>query len=143
MPADHSTICKFDSRDENCKLVLETISMEADRALRLNCSGAAVSPPPAASGNTHWIVPRSANALFTGRSDAIASIAKAITAPADVQRRFILTGMGGLGKSEMCLKVASRVREQYVLSSILPLFALHLPSSYRCMRYRISIHAIL
>lgn len=113
MPADHSSICKFDSVQE-CEFVLKTISKEAERALGLNCDSAAITPPPPASGNTHWVVPRSVNTLFTGRSEAIGRIAKEITTPADIQRRFILTGMGGLGKSEVCLKVASRVRDQYV-----------------------------
>jgi nucleoside-triphosphatase THEP1 len=30
------------------------------------------------------------------------------------QRRFVITGMGGQGKSEICLKVADLVRERYV-----------------------------
>lgn len=131
MPADHSSICKFDST-QDCGYVLKTISLEIDRALSPKCSGVAATSSPGATGNTHWVVPRSANTLFTGRSEEIERIAKAITAPADFQRRFILTGMGGLGKSEICLKVASRVRDQYVLSSIISPF----PAPY--LRWEIS-----
>ena len=36
MHADHSSICKFDSADSpGCELVLGTITMELERALRL------------------------------------------------------------------------------------------------------------
>jgi nucleoside-triphosphatase THEP1 len=30
------------------------------------------------------------------------------------QKRFVLTGMGGQGKSEICLRVVNEVRESYV-----------------------------
>lgn len=89
--------------------MLETISGEVDRALGLNCSGFEASPP---QGNTHWLVPRSVNTMFTGRLEVIEKIANAIKSPADTQKRFILTGMGGQGKSEICLKVASQVRQE-------------------------------
>lgn len=32
----------------------------------------------------------------------------------DKQKRFIITGLGGQGKSEVCLKFASLMREEYV-----------------------------
>lgn len=65
---------------------------------------------------SHWCVPRSVNTLFTGRSDIINRIKEAITLKegSQVQRRFVITGMGGLGKSEICLKVAAEMREAYV-----------------------------
>lgn len=30
------------------------------------------------------------------------------------QRRFVIVGMGGIGKSEICLKVAENIRERFV-----------------------------
>ena len=33
------------------------------------------------------------------------------------QRRYVITGLGGQGKSEVCLKVANLVREAYVNST--------------------------
>lgn len=33
----------------------------------------------------------------------------------DMQRRFVLIGMGGIGKSEICLKVAENVRDRFVV----------------------------
>ena len=70
-------------------------------------------------GNVHWVVPRTVNKLFTGRAELLLRIQKALesdhTSTADEQRRFVITGIGGQGKSEICLKVADLMREKYVL----------------------------
>ena len=73
----------------------------------------------AASMNVHWLVPRTVNSNFTGRTEVLAKIKDAIqsnhhAADAKQQQRFIITGMGGQGKSEVCLKIADMVRQQYV-----------------------------
>jgi phage/plasmid-associated DNA primase len=64
----------------------------------------------------HWKVPRSTNDLFTGRTEILRRIQEALhgihTPSADKQKRFVITGVGGQGKSEVCLQVASLVREQ-------------------------------
>ncbi|RYP60832.1 hypothetical protein DL770_009910 [Monosporascus sp. CRB-9-2] len=101
--ADHSSICKFDSVDTSaCRLVLGTIATEIARALELE------------SNNVHWLVPRSVNPMFTGRRDVVEKIKKAII-PSTYhgQKRFVLTGLGGQGKSEVCLKVADELREKF------------------------------
>jgi hypothetical protein len=71
-------------------------------------------------GNVHWMVPRTVNPLFTGRGELLRRIQKAIhndhISPSDTQKRFVITGLGGQGKSEICLQVASQMREEYVLS---------------------------
>jgi hypothetical protein len=46
------------------------------------------------------------------------------TSPADKQKRFVITGLGGQGKSEICLQVASQMREEYVLTVPLIFFIL-------------------
>ena len=74
-------------------------------------------------GNIHWIVPRTVNDLFTGRTELLLRIRNALhykkgSFP-DKQKRFVITGLGGLGKSEICLKVASQMREEYVLLLLL------------------------
>jgi tetratricopeptide (TPR) repeat protein len=67
-------------------------------------------------GNVHWIVPRPLNNLFTGRSDVLLRMEKALYGDhIDKQKRFVITGMGGQGKSEICLKFASQAREKYIL----------------------------
>lgn len=51
--------------------------------------------------------------MFTGRHGIISKIKNAFTSSRPgVQKRFVLTGMGGQGKSEVCLKVANELREQ-------------------------------
>ncbi|KAI1770819.1 TPR-like protein [Hypoxylon cercidicola] len=104
--ADHSSICKFSSADTpTCQLVLKTIVREVDRALEMN---------PHSAKNVHWLVPRSVNSMFTGRRDVVDKIKRALVPPTtDTQERFVVTGMGGQGKSEVCLKVANELREQF------------------------------
>ncbi|RYP25497.1 hypothetical protein DL767_008360 [Monosporascus sp. MG133] len=101
--ADHSSICKFDSVDTSAfRLVLGTITTEIARALELE------------SNNVHWLVPRSVNPMFTGRRDVVERIKKAIIPSTyDDQKRFVITGLGGQGKSEVCLKVADELREKF------------------------------
>ena len=67
--------------------------------------------------NKHWIVPHSVNSLFTGRSELVNRIESALRNDAlstTSQKRLVITGMGGMGKSEVCLKVADLMREECV-----------------------------
>jgi hypothetical protein len=69
-------------------------------------------------GNVYFKVPRPANCLFTGRVELLVRI-KAIlhsdnTASYKQQRRFVITGLGGQGKSEICLQVANSLKEEYI-----------------------------
>ena len=63
---------------------------------------------------------RPVNDLFTGRSELLLRIQIALrcdlTSPRIKQKRFVITGLGGQGKSEISLKVANQMREEYVLS---------------------------
>jgi primosomal protein N' len=68
-----------------------------------------------AVGNVHWTVTRSINNLFVGRDDLLNTIEESIRhtlqdVNATGQQRFVITGMGGQGKSEICLQLANRVR---------------------------------
>ncbi|KFY88696.1 hypothetical protein V500_06177 [Pseudogymnoascus sp. VKM F-4518 (FW-2643)] len=79
-------------------------------------------------GNKHWIVPRPVNNLFTGRTELLDRMKKALSVidtsltdkqkadiniSPDKQKIFVITGLGGQGKSEICLKVASLMRELF------------------------------
>ncbi|KAH6694332.1 hypothetical protein BKA61DRAFT_257548 [Leptodontidium sp. MPI-SDFR-AT-0119] len=68
-------------------------------------------------GNVHWMVPRAINSLFTGRSDLLSRIQRALQSKpisaAQFQRRFVITGLGGQGKSEICLQVASLMKQKF------------------------------
>lgn len=68
------------------------------------------------TGNVHWMVPRAVNSLFTGRSEVVERMQSALRNSNDPettkQTRLVITGIGGMGKSEVCLKVADLVREE-------------------------------
>ncbi len=70
-------------------------------------------------GNVHWMVPRAINSLFTRRSDLLSRIQRTLQSEsisaARCQRRFVITGLGGQGKSEICLQVASLMKQKYGL----------------------------
>ncbi|KAJ6282166.1 acyl transferase/acyl hydrolase/lysophospholipase [Bipolaris maydis] len=66
--------------------------------------------------NVHWIVPRLVNSLFTGRLELVDRIQSALrnNEPGTPKEKLlVITGIGGIGKSEVCLKVASLVREDF------------------------------
>ena len=64
----------------------------------------------------HWTVTRSANTLFTGRDDILREletiVRDAVKNPSlQDQCWIVISGMGGQGKSEICLQLAYRVRQ--------------------------------
>ncbi|KAH7380186.1 hypothetical protein BKA66DRAFT_420258 [Pyrenochaeta sp. MPI-SDFR-AT-0127] len=66
--------------------------------------------------NVHWLVPRPVNSLFTGRSQLIDRIQGALSddgTSTTKQKRLVITGIGGMGKSEVCLKIADLMREAF------------------------------
>jgi hypothetical protein len=66
--------------------------------------------------NVHWLVYQTANSLFTGRSELVDRIQHAFrlrgSTGTAVQTRLVITGMGGQGKSEVCVQVANLMREE-------------------------------
>lgn len=66
--------------------------------------------------NEHYLVPRSVNTHFTGRQDIrerlIDSLAPSRHLRNEVQRRFVLHGMGGAGKTQIALKCAEDCRNK-------------------------------
>ena len=71
------------------------------------------------AGNVHFFVPRTLNSLFTGRKQLLHHIKQCLTSSKDEQvglpRIFVITGLGGQGKSEICLKLAHDMREEFVI----------------------------
>lgn len=70
--------------------------------------------------NTYFMVPRKVNSNFTGRSALLEQVATSLY-PKDYDNLlellgypqiYVLTGIGGVGKSELCLKVASMMRDK-------------------------------
>ncbi|TKX27588.1 tetratricopeptide repeat-containing protein 2 [Elsinoe australis] len=67
--------------------------------------------------NEHWIVPRTVNRLFTGRmfpltliTTSVDSWLQGLTRKATLS---VITGMGGQGKSELCLQIASQMQQSF------------------------------
>ena len=67
--------------------------------------------------NKHYLVPHTVSAKFTGRRDICQRLQEAclpsvsLTAQA-VQKRFVIAGLGGVGKTQVCLKFAQDNREK-------------------------------
>ncbi|KAI9731883.1 MAG: hypothetical protein M1834_004334 [Cirrosporium novae-zelandiae] len=113
MHADHSAICKFAINGSECQMVIKTIVEELKRALDLKSSHSKKE-----STNVHWCVPRPVNTLFTGRKGVLKRIEAALcptdkTYNEERQRRFVITGLGGQGKSEICLRFADLMRDNF------------------------------
>jgi len=59
------------------------------------------------------MVPRPVNPCFTGRNEILARLRKQLCEiQTEGQKRFVIYGMGGSGKSEVCLKFADENRER-------------------------------
>ncbi|RFU80475.1 kinesin light chain 1 [Trichoderma arundinaceum] len=110
LKANHSKVCKFPTAD-SCEPVMELIVSQLERALELE---RASEPGPA---NVHWMVNKSPNALFTGRDELVQRIVDAMEPglcdSEILQKRFIITGIGGQGKSEVCVNVAHKLRNKF------------------------------
>ncbi|KAL4758905.1 uncharacterized protein BDW70DRAFT_169814 [Aspergillus foveolatus] len=59
----------------------------------------------------HWMVPLARNAKFVGRQDEITELKK-LLAMQDGPRRVAITGLGGVGKTQVALELAYRKRDK-------------------------------
>ena len=69
------------------------------------------------SENVHFYVPRPPNSLFTGREielNNIKSLLEHKNERIGSHRILVITGMGGQGKSEICIKLTHELREEFV-----------------------------
>lgn len=70
------------------------------------------------SHNKHYLVPCNLSGIFTGRDDIIQALRKGCL-PSEkgerltYQKRFVLYGLGGSGKTQTCLKFAQDYHERY------------------------------
>ena len=67
--------------------------------------------------NLIWSVPRTSSPLFTGRETELETLGshidKAISdLPLQEQLRMVITGIGGQGKSDTCLRLAEQFRSR-------------------------------
>ena len=69
---------------------------------------------PAVSMNRHFLVPNPANSIYTGRRQQLQAIEDAFSAPhSDTQKRLIIQGGPGTGKTELAIKYAEEHRSVY------------------------------
>lgn len=66
--------------------------------------------------NKHYLVPLEVNEHYTGREKLALGLRDRLLAPLAKQKRFVLYGMGGSGKSQFCLKFAADNKQRSVLS---------------------------
>ncbi|KAF6241314.1 hypothetical protein HO173_000024 [Letharia columbiana] len=70
-------------------------------------------------GNVHWMVPKRANKLFTGRTRILEKLGHSLasqppsSSASEEQKVFVIVGYGGIGKSEVCLKFANDHRQHF------------------------------
>ena len=79
----------------------------------------ATSVDSAQAFNKHYMVPRSPSAKFTGRQEICLELEKKCLPIVPFhsqkqQKRFVLHGLGGSGKTQIALKFAQDYRERYV-----------------------------
>lgn len=68
--------------------------------------------------NKYFRIPHKVSSIFTGRDDIAQGLQKKILAPSEQslkpqQKRFVLYGLGGSGKTQFCLKFAQDNRDRY------------------------------
>ncbi|KAJ4374688.1 hypothetical protein N0V86_007561 [Didymella sp. IMI 355093] len=117
MDADHSGLNMFRGADDkNFMLLLRELQriVEGSKSVVADRHRSKDVLP---AGNVHWMVPRAVNSLFTGRDKVVKGLQTALSkdsGPDETQQtRVVVTGIGGMGKSEVCLKVAELVREDF------------------------------
>ena len=71
----------------------------------------------ASSFNKHYHIPQNLSTIFTGREDVIQRIYEGIFhSDTDKrhmkQKRFVLYGLGGSGKTQICIKFAEEFRDK-------------------------------
>ena len=67
----------------------------------------------ALSYNKHYYIPHTLSAIFTGRDDIVQKIYEGFFSSNTIeQKRFVLYGLGGSGKTQICIRFAQEYRER-------------------------------
>ncbi|KAI0549734.1 hypothetical protein F4679DRAFT_584197 [Xylaria curta] len=115
MNTDHSGLNKFSGdHDENYKLLLPEIQRMVNNAPSILASLQTTSAKSnQADPKRHWVVPFNRNTNFVGREEILGSLLERI--PPDTKRdacqRTAISGVGGIGKTQIALEAAFRVRD--------------------------------
>jgi signal recognition particle GTPase len=102
--ATHRGMCQFSSsKDKTYKTFLRSI-----KRILANKNAIEVK-------NEHFVIPHRVSEHFTGRNDIRQQMIKSLISDRDfqceAQQRFVLYGLGGSGKTQICLKFAQDHRE--------------------------------
>ncbi|KAH7370755.1 tetratricopeptide repeat domain protein [Rhexocercosporidium sp. MPI-PUGE-AT-0058] len=101
---NHRGMCQFASPDDvTYKAALNSIK-------RLYESGGLADV-----ASEHYVIPHTANPHFTGRTDIRRQLSDCLvfSRQEEVQQRFLLYGIGGSGKTQICLKFAQEYRKKF------------------------------
>ncbi|CAG8412661.1 unnamed protein product [Penicillium salamii] len=63
-------------------------------------------------GKARWQVPFERNAKFTGREDLLNDLFQKVKMSSDATRKIAINGLGGVGKTQLVLELAHRMRKQ-------------------------------
>ena len=115
LEADHSGLNKFSGlQDPNFMSVCAELERMIVDTKKRNTR---LETPPRQPPRTQWPVPRNSTFIFTGRQDLLEHMGELLS-PQDSdppkQKSFVISGFGGTGKSEICLKFAEDNRQRYV-----------------------------
>ena len=71
--------------------------------------------------NRHFFTPQTVNSMFAGRKAELDTLKKHLIAPSlnescRAQRRFVIFGLAGSGKTQFCCKLASDIKQRYWLN---------------------------
>ncbi|KAI9887902.1 MAG: hypothetical protein M1823_000290 [Watsoniomyces obsoletus] len=111
--ADHSAMCKFATEDDD---TFEKVYKRIQRIRKVSRSPAGDQAVSRAY-NEHFEVPHLLSPAFTGHDeicqcmDSSLDLTRQPAVP--VQRRFVLYGLGGSGKTQLCVRYAQVNRERY------------------------------
>ena len=115
--ANHEEMCKFMRReDEVYEKLFRRIRRMIKHGERVPLDSSYVCGT--LSYNKHYNIPYNLSAIFTGRNDIIQRLYKGLllsgTETALIeQKRFVLYGLGGSGKTQACIKFAQDYRERF------------------------------
>ncbi|KAI0891362.1 hypothetical protein F4806DRAFT_482908 [Annulohypoxylon nitens] len=108
LSANHPMMCKFRGPDDsNFQAVVVHLRKF------VNESASIISKRMDRGHKPYSTLPRSVNPLFVGQKSVVEQIIAAMRGNSNSRRVFVITGPGGIGKSEVCLQVADNLLNEY------------------------------
>ncbi|KAL9098250.1 MAG: hypothetical protein Q9163_006061, partial [Psora crenata] len=108
--ADHSMMCKFETDNDS------TFEKVYKRIRRMKSNPRQITDEQPSSCDKYFEVPYLLSPMFTGRDKELQYLTESFGGPwayGGFQRRFVLFGLGGSGKTQLCLKYTEAHRKRY------------------------------